>query len=143
MNPKYKPLIFIAIVFVSLLPYVGFVLYYSQRFPPNQWPTWFTNTIAIWFVANFLFFLTLVARKIFRGATPKAVEPQKARRASAIVQIISAYLVILWSVFFLYGLRQTIRGEIPLNRAIPAGAFLLFFIVIFAWSIYTVRRKKA
>jgi membrane protease YdiL (CAAX protease family) len=141
MNPKYKPLIFVLLVFVLLVPYLGFVLYYSPQFPPNQWPSWFTNTIAIWFVVNFLI-LMLLGKRIFRGQPAEAVEPQKVRRASRILQVFGGYLVIVWSILFLYGLRETIRGEIPLTRAIPAGAFLLFFIVTFSWSIYRARQRK-
>ena len=139
MNPKFRPAILCGIAFVLMVPYLGFVIYYSQRFPSNQWPAWFTNTIAVWFIANFLIIMLLVKR-IFKG---QAVEQQKARRASAISQIVSSYLLIVWSVLFLYGLKETIQGEIPLNRAIPAGAFLLFFIGIFGWGLYRARRGKA
>jgi hypothetical protein len=139
MNPKFRPAILCGIAFVLMVPYLGFVIYYSQRFPSNQWPAWFTNTIAVWFIANFLIIMLLVKR-IFKG---QAVEQQKARRAFAISQIVSSYLLIVWSVLFLYGVKETIQGEIPLNRAIPAGAFLLFFIGIFGWGLYRARRKKA
>jgi hypothetical protein len=139
MNPKYRAAILLGIVFVLMAPYFGFVAYYSQQFPSNQWPAWFTNTIAVWFIANFLIIMLLVKRT-FRG---QAVEPQKVRRASAISQIVSSYLLIVWSVLFLYGAKETIQGEIPLNRAIPAGAFLLFFIAIFGWGLYRARRGKA
>jgi hypothetical protein len=139
MNPKFRPAILCGIAFVLMVPYLGFVIYYSQRFPSNQWPAWFTNTIAVWFIANFLIIM-LVVKRIFKG---QAVEQQKARRASAISQIVSSYLLIVWSVLFLYGVKETIQGEIPLNRAIPAGAFLLFFIGIFGWGLYRARRGKA
>jgi hypothetical protein len=138
MNSKYRLVVLFGIVFVLMAPYLGFVMYYSQRFPPNQWPAWFTNTIAVWFIANFLIF-TLLTKKIFKG---QAVEPKKARRASARVQIVSWYLLIVWSVLFLYGAKETIQRKIPLNRAIPAGAFLLFFIGIFGWGLYRARRGK-
>jgi hypothetical protein len=139
MNAKHTPAIFLGIVFVLMAPYLGFVLYFSQRFPPNQWPTWFTNTIALWFIANLLL-LMLLARKIFKR--PVAV-PQKARRAATIAQIVVSYLLMVWSVLFLYGVKETIQGKIPLHRAIAAGAFLLFFIGIFGRSLYRTRREKS
>jgi len=139
MNLKYRPAIFFGIVFVLMAPYLGFVMYYSQRFPSNQWPAWFTNTIAVWFIANFLIIVLLVKR-IFRG---QVVDPQKARRASARAQIVGSYLLIVWSVFFPYGVKETIQGKLPLSRAIPAGAFLLFFIGIFGWTAYHAKRGKA
>jgi hypothetical protein len=138
MTPKYRPVLFIGTVFVLMAPYLGFVMYYSRRFPSNQWPAWFTNTIAVWFIANFLI-ITLLTRRISRG---QAVAPQKARVASAIVQIFSSYLLIVWSVLFLYGAKETIQGKLPLNRAIPAGAFLLLFIGVFGWGLYRSRREN-
>jgi hypothetical protein len=139
MNPKHRPAIFLGIALALMAPYLGFVMYYSLRFPLNQWPTWFTDTIAVWFIANFLL-LMLLAKRIFRG---QVVEPQKAHRASAIAQIVGSYLLIVWSLFFLYGARETVQGKVPLNRAIPAGAFLLFFIGLFGWGLYRARRGKA
>jgi hypothetical protein len=138
MNPKYRFPAFLGIVFVLMIPYLGFVMYYSQRFPVDRWPTWFTNTIAVWFIANFLIG-TLLAKRIFRA---QVVEPQRARRARTISQIVVSYLLVVWSVLFLYGVKETVQGKLPLNRAIPAGAFLLFFIGIFGWSLYHTRRGQ-
>jgi hypothetical protein len=138
MNPKYRLAVLFGIVFVLMAPYLGFVMYYSQRFPSNQSPAWFTNTIAVWFIANFLI-IALLTKKIFRG---QAVQPKKARRASAILQIFGSYLLIVWTAFFLYGARETIQGKAPLNRAIPAGAFLMFFIGMLGWGLYSARRGK-
>jgi hypothetical protein len=43
-----------------MAPYFGFVIYYSRQFSSNQWPSWFTNTIAVWFIGNFLALMLLV-----------------------------------------------------------------------------------
>jgi hypothetical protein len=139
MNSKYRGAIFLAIGFALMVPYLGFVTYWALRFPSGHWPAWLTNTIGLWFTANFLILL-LVARRIFRG---QVVEQEKARRAAAISKSISWYLVILWSLFFLYGTVETIKGKLPLDRAVPAGVFLLFFIGIFGWSLYRTSRRKA
>jgi hypothetical protein len=84
-------------VSVLMAPYFGFVLYYSRRFPSNQWPTWFTNTIAIWFIANFVAVMLLMrlTRKIF-GNQVVDVEratslAQKAIRTSARLVISGVY----------------------------------------------------
>jgi hypothetical protein len=69
---------FFGIVLVLMAPYLGFVMYYSQRFPSNQWPAWFTNTISVWFIANFLIIVLLVKR-IFRG---QVVDAGKAHSVS-------------------------------------------------------------
>jgi len=130
-----------------MVPYLVFVMYFSLRLPQNHWPIWFTNTIAVWFVANFLA-LTLLARRMFKKRGTE--EPQVAQRTSTktkravwIIRIVSSYLVLLWSVLFLLGVKGTIEGKYVLSRAIPAGAFLLFFIGIFGWSIYRSFQKSA
>jgi len=140
MNPKYRPAIFFGIVFVLMAPYLGFVTYYSQRFPSNQWPAWFTNAIAVWFIANFLIIVVLVKR-IFRGQV-QVVDPEKARSVVEKSVRTSTRLVIFWSLLFLYGVKETIQGKIPLSRTIPAGAFLLVFIGIFGWGVYRAKRGK-
>ena len=146
MNPKFRFGAFVGIAFALMVPYLAFVMYFSLRLPQNHWPSWFTNTIAVWFVANFLA-LTLLARRMFKKQGTE--EPQGALRTSTktkpavwIMRIVGSYLVLLWSVFFLIGVKGTIEGKYVPSRAIPAGAFLLFFIGLFGWSIYRSFQKK-
>ena len=146
MNPKFRFGAFVGTAFALMVPYLAFVMYFSLRLPQNHWPIWFTNTILVWFVANFLI-LTLLARRIFKKQATE--ESQGALRTSTktkpavwIMRIVSSYLVLLWSVFFLIGVKGTIEGKYVPSRAIPAGAFLLFFIGLFGWSIYRSFQKK-
>jgi hypothetical protein len=145
MTPRIRAGIFVGAAFALMLPYLAFVVYFSRRLPQNNLPLWFTNTLAIWFVANFLV-LVLLAKKIFRrqvSATQNS--PQTSTKMWAggwVFRIVVSYLVILWCAFFLYGVKGTIEGKYALNRAIPAGAFLLFFIVLFGWSLYRSSQKK-
>jgi hypothetical protein len=81
----------------------------------------------------------LLGKIIFRGHVAR---PEEARRASVKAEIISSYLLIVWCSLFIYGVAQTVQRQIPLNRAIPAGAFLLFFIGLFGWGLYRVRQGK-
>src|SRR5713226_7011816 len=146
MNPKYRPAVFFGIVFVLMAPYLGFVMYYSQRFPSNQWPAWFTNAIAVWFIANFLIIVLLVKRIFRRQGQGEVQVVDDAERARSVVEKsvrTSTRLVIFWSLLFLYGVKETIQGKFPLSRAIPAGVFLLVFIVIFGWGVYRAKREKA
>lgn len=131
----------LGMAFVLMAPYLGFVIYYSQRFPPNHWPSWFTNIILVWFIVNFvtLMLLMRLTRRLFKTGV---VEIEKARVYGERALRTSTRLVIFWSLLFLYGVVQTARGKFPLERAIPAGAFLLFFIVLFAWSIYRSKRAR-
>jgi hypothetical protein len=59
------------------------------------------------------------------------------------MRILPSYLVLVWSVLFLIGVKGTIQGKYVLGRAIPAGAFLLFYIGLFGWSIYRSSKRKA
>jgi hypothetical protein len=142
MNPKYRSVIFMGMVSVLMAPYFGFVIYYSRKFPSHQWPTWFTNAIAIWFIANFVAVMLLVrlTRRIFGN---QVVDVVKARVLEDKAIRTNTRLVILWRLLFLYGVVITVRGKIPLERAIPAGAFLLLFIGIFGWSVYRAKRGRA
>jgi len=140
-------MVFVGTAFALMLPYLAFVMYFSLRLPQNHWPSWFTNTLLIWFIANFLA-LTLLARRIFKKT--KTAEPQNALRTSAktkpavwIMRIVASYLVLVWSVLFFIGVKGTIEGKYLPSRAIPAGAFLLFFIGLFGWSVYRSFQRKA
>lgn len=141
MNPKYRLALFLAVAFVLMAPYLGFVMYYSRQFPPNHWPSWFTNTIAVWFIANFLA-LMLAMRLTIRLFKNQVVDVAKAHVMAEKSLRTSRRLVTFWSLSFLFGVVQTVRGKIPLERAIPAGAFILFFIGLFGWSIYRTRDSE-
>jgi hypothetical protein len=102
--------------------------------------------LLVWFIANFVAVYLIGRRMAKKQQQPNAKTPMQPRRASAGVWILRAfgsYLVLVWSVLFLYGVKGTVRGEYPLGRAIPAGAFLLFFIVLFGWGVYRSFRPKA
>jgi hypothetical protein len=137
MTPKYRATVFLGITSAIMAPFLGFVMYYSPRFPSGRWPVWFTNTVAVWFIANFLL-VTLLTRRVFKK---QVVEPQKTNRVLTTALSVVLYLVILWSGFFVYGVIEAVQGKIALNRAIPAGAFLLFFVGIFGWSLYRSWRR--
>jgi hypothetical protein len=138
-NSTRKQLFFILLALALMAPYLAFMVYFSLRYPSGLWPRWLVNTLAAWFVTNFLI-ICLLARRIFRGSV---ADPEKARIIRRKSARSSTRLVILWSLLFLYGLKETIDGKIPLNRAIQAGALLLFFIGIFGWHIYRSRQAPS
>jgi hypothetical protein len=145
MTPRSRTSILVLAAVALTVPYVAFVVYFSTRFPPNQWPTWFTDVLAAWFVANFIV-IVLIARGLSKrqqqSSGLESVPPRKAGVRVWILRIVGSYLVLVWSVLFFVGVKGTIRGEYPLNRAIPAGAFLLFFISMFGWGVYRSFRPK-
>ena len=91
--------------------------------------------MAVWFSANFLPLMLLVrlSRRLFKN---QPIDAEKARALVEKAQRTSVRLVIFWSLLLLYGAVLTARGKLPLERAIPAGAFLLFFIGLSGWSVY-------
>ena len=91
--------------------------------------------------------MTFVARRLFKkqGAEePRGalLNPTKAKLLVWIMRIVGSYLVLLWSVFLVIGVKGTIEGKYVLSRALTGGAFLLFFIGVFAWSIYRSFQKN-
>lgn len=138
MNPK-RTATFFLMVFAVMAPYFGFVVYFSLQFTSGQWPTWFINTLTVWFVANFLIIMLLV-KWLVKG---QVVDPEKAKIAKTQSKAYITRLLFVCSVLFLYGLVETIQGKIPIDRAIPAGIFLAIFMGIFGWGVYHMRRNKA
>jgi hypothetical protein len=127
MNPKQKPALLTLTVCAFMAPYLGFVVYVNWHYSPGQWPSWVGNTILIWFVTNVLVIALLDAAP---AVTAKGVRA-------------GARLIILWSLLFLYEVKETVQGKFPLNRAIPVGIFLLIFIAILGRGIYRAKRGKA
>lgn len=146
MNPRSRAAVVVGTAVALTIPYIAFVVYFSFRFPKNHWPVWVTDVLLVWFIANFVA-IYLMVRRMAKKQPPQNVKtPMQLRKASAGVWILRAfgsYLVLVWGVLFLYGVKGTVRGEYPLSRAIPAGAFLLSFILLFGWAIYRSFRPKA
>ena len=147
MNSKSRSGALIGTAFALMFPYLAFVMYFSFRLPQNHWPSWFTNTVLVWFVANFLV-LMLLARRIFKNEGAVTLKDrlrpsEKTKPTVWAVRIFASYLVLVWSVFFIVGLTGTIQGKYSPSRALPAGAVLLFFILFFGWGVYRSFQKKS
>jgi len=137
MKPKYKLLV---LLLTLSLPYFGFVMYFATQFPQSKpVPVWFTDTLMAWFTANFLI-AVLLGKRIMKG---QVVAAEKARVAAGTAANESLRLVMLWIVLFLCGGVATVKGKVPINRALPAGAFLLLFIGIFGWTAYRTGRANS
>ena len=79
--------------------------------------------------------LVMVVSRRISANVPPEVTP-KAKFALRLARAWVMYLVAIWSGFFIYGAYRTLKGDFPMERAIPAGAFLLAFIGLFSWSLY-------
>jgi hypothetical protein len=137
MSPKIK----VTILFSGLaLPYIIFVLFFALRAAPgstNPFPSWFP-WVALTYMLSSIVLASLLTPRFFRNAPPppEAEARQYLKRATG--QTLS--LILLWACLFIYGAYKTLKGDVPLERAIPGGGFLLAFIGLFAWSL---RRTKA
>ena len=139
LNPRYRAVLLMGVIVALSIPYFAFVMYFGTRYPSGHWPAWFTNTLLGWFTANFLVAI-VVAKRIFKG---QVVDPEKARAARERSAAVTTRLLVLWSALLLLGAAETIQGKIPLDRGLPAGVFLLFFVVLFAGFLWRTKRAKA
>jgi hypothetical protein len=132
MTPRRK---FVFLIFALIVPYMAFVMYFALRSsqPGQILPTWFPY-FGLSYILGSMVLVMVASRRIFRNvpqeASPKAQSALRWGRAWAM------YLVAIWSGFFIYGAYRTLKGDFPMERAIPAGAFLLAFIGLFSWSLY-------
>lgn len=146
MNPQRRAAVLVGTTVALTIPYIAFAMYFSLKFPQNRWPVWFTDVLGVWFIANFVVVYLIARRMAKKHAPMNATQPTQPRKASVwlwIFRVFGSYLVLVWSVLFLYGVEGTVQGKYPLARAIPAGTFLLFFISVFGWAIYRSFRSKA
>jgi hypothetical protein len=145
MNPRSKAAVLIGSAVALTVPYVAFVVYFSLKLPKNHWPTWLTNVLMVWFVANFVAVYLIARRMAKKNPPPTATPAEQSQKNTArlwILRAVGSYLVVVWSVLFAKGVNETIRGEYPLDRAIPAGAFLLLFILLFGFLVYRSFRPR-
>jgi hypothetical protein len=134
MAPRFKLAL---LIFALQVPYLAFAIYFGLQFPRGQAPVWYTDTLLAWFGTNFLI-AVFAGKRLLRTSVVQSDETGSIRVASSKA---AARLIIVWVALFLYGAKATVQGKIPLARAVPAGAFLLFFIGMFAWGAYRMRRE--
>lgn len=128
MKPRSKILV---LLLVLIVPYMAAVLYFASRQPQQSLPTWLLYLGALYFVGSMV--LAIISQ---RGPHDTAHDSARSQSASQWVRGRATGLVVLWSAFLLYGVHKTLRGDFPLKRALPAGAFLLAFIGLFSWLLY-------
>jgi hypothetical protein len=134
VKPKTKILILLA---AFVIPYMALVTYIvgQNRNPP--FPPWFPYFGLSYLLGGSILFAVLrqrIARKAPPGSLSK-LKPSMKRKLLAWV----GYLVVVWSALLLWGIYETIMGEYPWQRTLPAGAFLLAFIVLFFVVIQTTQ----
>jgi hypothetical protein len=131
-----------ALIFGLVLPYFAVVMYFVLRIQEHPLPAWFPY-FGMSYLLGSIILVTVVSRRIARGAQPQtAVQLRPALRIA--LRAYAGYLIAVWCGLFLWGTVETMKGKLEWQRALPAGAFLLAFIGLFARWLYTdVKGPKA
>ncbi len=137
VNPRTKIL---ALTFGLVLPYIGLVVYFSLRIQDHPLPNWFPY-FGLSYILATMMVLMFFSRRINRTARPEQEEQPKSVWLW-LARAWMAYLVVVWSGFFLWGTYQTLDGAFEWQRSVPAGAFLLVFIALFASALYKDFRRR-
>ncbi len=135
-NPKEK---IVALTFALVLPYIAIVMYFALRVQEHPLPNWFPY-FGLSYILGTMIVVMVFSRKVHRATALK----QKETPRSAwlwLSRAWMAYLVAVWSGFFIWGAYLTLKGSLQWRRSLPAGAFLLAIIIVFAWALYKDFRR--
>ena len=120
------------LMFALILPYFGLAVYFALRLPQKPLPEWLPYLGAFYIFATILL-VVLASQRLSRGSIQQRANP---RPAPAGIRGRVLGLLLSWCALLSYGTFKTLEGEIPLERAAPAGAILLSFIGLFIWLLY-------
>lgn len=137
MQPRTK---IIVLSCVLLLLYMAFVVFFAVRSEEHPLPTWFPY-FGMSYILGSVLLVGIVSRRIYRG-TPSETAQEPSLTGGAWARGWMARLVLFWSALFLWGAYRTLTGHLDWHRSLPAGAFLLAFIVLFAWALYRGFKPK-
>lgn len=130
MTPKKMVL---ALAFALILPYIAIVTYFALRVQEHPLPIWFPY-FGMPYILGTMIVVMIFSRIVHRGI---AVEQKETPRSAWLWlgRAWMAYLVAVWSGLFIWGAYLTLKGSLQWRRSVPAGAFLLAFIILFAWAL--------
>jgi hypothetical protein len=125
MTPALKRVI---LLYTLILPGFSLMMFAFSRYPSNSVPVWIPIGWGFYMLAT-ITFMTLFGPRIFKSPSAPAKPP--VGQASSTAR--AAWLIAVWSVLFLYGAFKFAKGDFPAERAIPSGALLFAFILVFSW----------
>ena len=123
------------------MPFMATVMYVSLHTPEHSLPGWFPY-FGLSYILVTVIFVMLFSQRVYRGVRPENAEKPKSVWGWRLGIAWTAYLVAVWSVLFLRGAYLTFTGGLDWRRSVPAGAFLLAFIVLFSWALYKALKGK-
>jgi hypothetical protein len=135
VKPKTKILLLLA---AFVVPYMALVMYFAFQYRNLPFPPWFPYFGLSYILGGSILFAVL-RQRIARKAPPGSLEKLKPSIKRRLL-VWQGYLIVVWSALLLWGIYETIMGEYPWQRTLPAGAFLLAFIVLFSLSFKQLKK---
>jgi hypothetical protein len=129
MNPRQR---FFILFLILWAPAMTVMMFLILRYPPNNVPVWIPVGWGFYMLATIVL-VALFGRRIVKAPLSPAAQPDQQNTTSAMGGAVM--LIVVWTGFFLYGTFKFVRGEIPVERAIPAGSLLVAFILVFTWLL--------
>ncbi len=140
MTPRRKIAL---LMFGLILPYMALVMYFvfpRSGHPEPILPSWFPY-FGLSYILGSIVLVMAVSRRISRNL-PQGVSTTP-RSTAWWTRARATYLIAIWTGLFIYGAYRTLKGDFPMERSIPAGAFLLAVIGLFSWLLYRdIRAQK-
>jgi len=109
-------------------------MYFALRIQEHPLPIWLPY-FGLSYLLGTMILVTILGRRFSRSAATQTINKPRSVFLWA-MRGWAAYLVLVWSLMFLWGTYETITGRVAWNRSIPAGAFLLAFIALFSRLLY-------
>ncbi len=134
MKPQQKRALLFLILVAPGLPLMMFAF---SRYPSNKIPVWIPVGWGF-YLLNAITLMATFGQRIIKSPIAQAPSPdvQAAATGGAV------WLIAVWSVLFLYGAFKFVKGDFPAERAVPSGALLLAFILVFAWLMRRDRKSR-
>ena len=128
------------LIFGLVLPYMALVMYFALRIQEHPLPAWFPYFGLLYLLGTMI--LVMVLGRRFSCPAPQ----QPIKKPRPVLQWAMrgwvGYLVVVWSVLFIWGAYETATGSLAWQRSIPAGAFLLAFIGLFSRFLYVDMKRR-
>jgi hypothetical protein len=133
MTPRRKILFLMCGLILLYMALVVYFVFPRSGHPEPMLPSWFPY-FGLSYIFGSIVLVVFLSRRISRNAAQEA--STKAQSDPSLARAWVMYLIAIWSGLFIYGVYGTLKGDFPVERAIPAGAFLLAFIGLFSWLLY-------
>lgn len=126
LKPQQKRMI---LFLVLIIPGLLLMMFVFSLYPQNGIPSWIVMAWGLYVLAAIMF-MTLFGGRIIKSPIAPATPPNEQKPAPSRFVV---RLIAVWSGLFLYGAFKFAKGQIPAERAVPAGVLILAWILAFVW----------